>query len=875
MSQGEDTALWQRAKKIFSSGMDLPQAQQAEHVNAACNGDRALHDLVMELLAEDRRQHEATLASPAQALGHAVGAVPLAQGTRIGGCEIVRHISRGGMGDVYLGRRCDVEFEQAVAIKVIRTAWLSDDAMARFDNEKRILARLEHPGITRIIDAGSREDISYFIMEYVAGEPIDVYCERLQLDLAARIDLFCRVCDVVAFAHRNLIVHRDIKPENILVNGEGQVKLLDFGIAKSMRPQAHNLQQTQAVEALLTPQYAPPEQLAGGNVTVACDVYALGALLYRLLTGFNALEFKQNNWSAIEAVIRECVPVAPSDRVRRCGAAAAARRRGFRSVADWARHLRGDLDAVVLTCLCKQPVERYAGCDLLTRDLRCVLSHRPVSVRHHRGAYVVKKFIRRHRLLSALSVALVVTVLVSLILIERQRTAALLQAQRAGEVSAFLVELFRAADPNNDLGQDMTARDLLHTAVSQIRRDDLDADLKNQLLLTLSEVYLNMSALDEAAELLAQVQAPDDVNGEWKTWLDSRRLLATGDAAAALRGLSKVEQNLTPGDPRWLQLWPVKIDALIDLERHDAARAAIEEWLLHSRRQSGVGSVHHAISLRASARWLSRMGLHEAGLEPLQRSLGILQEHLLAPHPEIAQTQMQMAIALRRLQRAAEALPLAQQANAQYRAIHRDRHAVIAASENLLGSILRHLQRPAEALQHYENALHMLEQVFGPDSHRLATPLYNLAILHWRGLGQPQQAVAYFRSAIERVRAHRGADSNNHHFMRIRLAQCLMDLGQVQEAGEIAASAQRFFQQQNAPRGLNLAISEAVLAQWAFAGGRSAEAGDWLLRSVPVMQRHLDADHPSLLRACEVWRALDLPADAQSNDEQKFCVLSL
>src|SRR5262249_14214618 len=268
----------------------------------------------------------------------------LTHGRKVGAYRILREIGRGGMGNVYLAARADDAFQKLVAVKIIRCGMDLDDVVQRFRAERQILAMLDHPNIARLLDGGATEDgLPYFVMEYIEGEPVDVYCERHKLSTPGRLKLFQSVCSATSYAHQNLVIHRDIKAANILVTEDGVPRLLDFGIAKLLAP-GMALELTQTGVRPLTPEYASPEQVRGDALTTASDIYSLGVLLYRLLTGRRPYRSSMSSAAEIERAICEEEPVKPD--------------------------LPRDLSAIVLMALRKDPRRRYVSVDQFSEDVR-------------------------------------------------------------------------------------------------------------------------------------------------------------------------------------------------------------------------------------------------------------------------------------------------------------------------------------------------------------------------------------------------------------------------------------------------------------------------------------------------------------------------
>lgn len=380
---------WNRIEDLFSQAVEHDPGTRSAWLDKQCGTDRELRVQVERLLASD------TEASPlvAAAIGasvrdfHTPSQEP--QVRRIGPYEVLSEIGRGGMGVVYLARRDDDVFRKEVAIKVVKRGMDTDQILKRFLHERRVLARLEHPSIARILDGGSTGDrLPYLVMEYVQGLNLTEYCERHKLTLQERLELFVKVCEAVDYAHRSLVIHRDLKPSNILVDATGTPKLLDFGIAKLLTPdETDESTITSEGARLLTPQYASPEQISGEPITPSSDIYSLGTILYVLLTGSQAHRITTHTpISLLRAICQEEV-VPPS---------AAARKVESPPVPP--HELAGDLDNILLTALRKDRQERYGSVHLLGEDIRRFLADLPVMARPQTLRYRAVKFLRRNRM---------------------------------------------------------------------------------------------------------------------------------------------------------------------------------------------------------------------------------------------------------------------------------------------------------------------------------------------------------------------------------------------------------------------------------------------------------------------------------------------
>jgi serine/threonine protein kinase/tetratricopeptide (TPR) repeat protein len=374
---------WQRVKTILADALEHPSPEdRTAYLERLCGGDTTLMREVEALLAQSTGNLDELAANTPTAFARAAPAQP--PGRRIGSYEIVRELGRGGMGAVYLAKRADGQFEREVAIKLLKRGTDTDEILRRFRAERRILARLEHPNIARLLDAGTTDDgLPYFVMEHVEGQSITEYARHAKLPITERLELFVKVCSAVEAAHANHIVHRDLKASNILVRSDGEPKLLDFGIAKLLEPSDDAIVLTVTDQRRFTAVCVSPEQARGESVTPASDVYALGALLYELLIDFSPHRFatRQPGADEIVRVVCEVEPVRPSLAVGK---------------AELRRQLRGDLDTVILTALAKEPGRRYASASGIAEDIQRYLSGRPIVARKSRALYRARRFLRRN-----------------------------------------------------------------------------------------------------------------------------------------------------------------------------------------------------------------------------------------------------------------------------------------------------------------------------------------------------------------------------------------------------------------------------------------------------------------------------------------------
>ena len=397
---------WARVTALFHEASAYPPAERARWLANHCS-DPAIQSEVEAMLRAYETNPE-FMEQPVAELPRDVESLldvrEVAVGQRIGPFDLVSELGRGGMGEVFAAVRADGHYDQKVALKLVRAGYATAGVVERFRAERQILAGLEHPNIARLLDGGTTEaGTPYLVMELVDGVPIDVFCRARNLSVSERLQLFLHVCAAVQFAHQRLVIHRDIKPANILVTTNGIPKLLDFGIAKVL-DSAGNTEETMLRP--FTPEYASPEQVRGEPVSTATDVYALGMVLYRLLTGRSPYHVESRTHGELAAAITGQEPERPSAAVMRPDDNPAGEpTRSLRLQ----RQLRGDLDFILLKALRKEPEKRYASAAEFAEDIRRHLVGLPVAARKDTWNYLAGKFARRHRTVVAAATLVLVT----------------------------------------------------------------------------------------------------------------------------------------------------------------------------------------------------------------------------------------------------------------------------------------------------------------------------------------------------------------------------------------------------------------------------------------------------------------------------------
>lgn len=769
-------------------------------------------------------------------------------GLLVGAYTLERPLGRGGMGSAWLARRSDGRYEGTVAVKLPNLALLDPVSSERFHREGTMLARLTHPNIAHLVDAGVTEGGQPFlVLEYVEGLHIDEYCDEQRLSPERRLALFQQVLAAVGHAHSNLIVHRDLKPSNIVVAADGSVKLLDFGIAKLLEDGASPAEGslTEVGGLALTPEYAAPEQATGGAVTTATDIYALGVLLYVLLAGQHPTGRHCRTAAEHIRAILDTVPPRLSTAVAASGPSSRAERARVASarattVERLERLYLGDLDNIVAKALRKDPAQRYATVAAFAEDLDHYLKHEPVSARPDTLGYRTAKFVQRHLrgVAAAVACVLLLAILVGFytVRLAAERDRAQLEAEKAATISAFLTELFVGADPYATREtREPTVRELLDIGAARARQELAGQPaLLAEMLTAIGRVYQRLGHSDRAEPLLEQALTL----GRRLPRTESRQLAQTlNDLGVLLR---------------------IKGD-------RTAAAHLLEEALRLRQQLLGPEDKDVAVTLVELGRVYDDQGLLDRA-EPLFReALAIRQRALGDAHRETATSASDLGLLLRQKGDLAPAEDLLRQALDISRKALGDDHPNVATSLNNLGLITadRGDVGGAEAL--YREALAINRKVMGPRHPSVAINLNNLA--HpLRERGQYEEAVAALEEALEIIEPTLGTDHTtaatfNTNFARTRLAQ-----GNAAAAETLLRQALRVREHAFPEDDWRIGVTKSLLGASLTALGRYDEAerllldAKTILKEIPGPQgREAEATHARLAALYESW---DRPDEA-------------
>ncbi len=808
---------------LFAALLECPPAERDRFIDQACHGDPALRQEVLELLST----HFAAGPFFAGLSNDIAAAAPLELESavqpqvEIGPYRTLEVIGHGGMGAVYLAVRVDGEFDQQVALKLIHLDMDTPEIRARFLVERQILARLTHPNIARLQDGGvTDEGRPYFVMEYVEGLPITQFCDEGGLSLEQRLDLFFAVIAAVSYLHRNLVVHRDLKPSNILVGADGQVKLVDFGIAKLLAEASVGADRTRTSKQLMSPQYAAPEQITNGPVTTATDVYALGVVLYELLAGCRPHDRNTMDLSAIQNEM----PPLPSALLKLSRDSAKEQ-----PLLAW-RRIAGDLDNICLTALRPEVERRYPSAERLGQDLKRHLDGVPVLARRNTLKYRLTKFAQRHRRGVIATAGLVALIAVGFVRehglrgeAEQARAAAYKEAAKAVAVSDFLAELLSSVDPAKAQGREVTVAEILDQAAKRLEKGEALRDqvtVEAAVRLTIGNTYRALGKFPQA-----------------KTHLErARELLSRGVSAADPEALKALESLGV-----WYYAQGLNREAEPLLFR-----------LLTLRVQS-LGEDHPdtltAMNLLANVFW--QQGRLDEVESMDRKTLEIRQRVLGEDHPDTLRSLNGLAVTLFSTARYSEAAEMFQQALAAQQRLLGPNHPDTLQLGNNLASAYIELGRYRKGERLLSAVLPARVLVLGEEHEDTAQSMHNLGLTLVKQ-ARYEEAESYLVRAIAARRSFRGKSSA----LESRALESESTLAEVYRDGNRLTDSESLYlitlerQRTNSgPEHAGTLKTASGLAELRLRQGEIAKADALINQVLEAQSRVLGSEHPDVLQS--------------------------
>ena len=874
-----DPRQWAELAALFDEISELEPAKRDERLQALRARDAELAKRLDALLAADAEASgplERSLDEVAPRLHETLldGAWETRAGLVLGRYRLIEPIGSGGMGEVWRAERADGEYRQDVAVKLLKRGMDTQAILYRFLQERSILARLQHPGIVRLLDGGMGEDgRPYYVMEHVRGDIVTAYAKQAQLDVRARVGLVAAIADAVGYAHAQLVVHRDIKPSNVIVDADGAPHLLDFGIAKLLEASGEQTMTGAGMRAL-SPAYAAPEQILGEAVGTAVDVYALGVLLHELLTGRLPHRRASRDPDRLAAELARETSETPSHALARREDLAADY--GHTDRKRLAREVSGDLDLIVTTATRREPERRYATVAAFADDLRRWLARRPITARADNTGYRVGRFIRRHRI-GVGAAALVVVALLSGLgaalwqadlarkaatRADSERDLAHQQARRAERVKDFVLALFREQDPaSRARAAARTPPELIRDGILQVDASLAgDPALQGELLRDLGEIQASLgeaaagsATLKRAWQQLSSVAGADSVAAieaevayagslvHTATNGDGEKLLreATRKLAAAL-GPDHVQVAKAEGTLARIAMVAGRNDEALELARHAGSVAEATYGKGHLETVPAIYMVGVVEGV------LSR---YDDALKTLGEGLAIIERDLGADHVRTITFHSQIGDLLRYQRRFDESIVHVAKALAIARAQLPSRHPMIGGMLFRLADTHRRMGKFDEAEAAFAEGATILAESPGPHHAQLMQAYSVLA----SAKGQHRLAIDRLRIAVEGFRNTTG-DSAHTLLTELALVDALATAGQLVDADRLGASVVRKIAETMAADSYEVGYSNAVTGRLRFLQGRHAEAIPIQRQTLAFLlglydERHLDVAEARLLLA--------------------------
>ena len=848
---------WEILSKALDTLIDLEEAERQEYIEKHFGNNPPIRDELKKLL----HAYEASttfLEDPASYFE------PVEQqriqsliGRHTGSYRILRYLESGGMADIYLASRDDQLFEKTVAVKFLSTDPAASEALLRFDSERNILARLDHPNMARLIDAGVLDDRPYFIMEYVEGNPIDRYLAEHNPDLTERLNLFCQILDAVQYAHQNLVIHCDLKPSNIFVDGEGRVKLLDFGISRWIKTGRKTDQAFH--NGLLTLEYAAPEQIRQEPVTIQTDNYALGLLLFVILTGRHPFKKKSLGRKDLEKAICNQAPNPPSS----IAANHESDRYDLGVPAVLPSQLQGDIDCIILKALSKTPESRYKTAAEFADDISKFLQNRPVDAVKGNRFYRMGKFISRHKTGSTFTAIIILLLAAYGITLQVQNRIITAEKEKSAAVTEFITDLFSASNPYLTEGSDtLQVRTLLHHASNRLGGElETQPEVRAELYHILGKVNQGLGQYDEALNMVQHAledQQPESLDDQFRHQvLQARLLVETARFDEARELLEHLEDNREGMPPEeQAGLYSVFTEYHFQNESYDKALEYTERALDFSTDHFGE---HHRTTLDARIRKAVLLR-DQSEFERADRIFTELLE--MYPVDDVTST-LQFALlhnhyagSLHMQQRFEEAIPHFREAITIREEHLGEDHPSLASSLNNLSSALQSTGNFNEALEISERVLSIYEESYGPEHHYYGTSLSNHGVI-LRNLDRFSEAEETLSKALAIRKSALGEQNTEVANTYYQLANLNHAMGNFTTADSQFETAYKIMTEVVGDRHPGVGH---ILKNWGLMKAQSdniVQARELLSESLEVHEDLFGKDHPSTTAVADQLEELE------------------
>lgn len=838
-----DTAQLQQAQALFEQAFELPIDERDDWLTNQTNTSQAVISKVQQLIRISNRLVSNTETPAGQSPAPIIDALDLALvETNLGHYQLIKSLGQGGMGRVYLAQRNDNAFDKLVVVKLMKGFHRQGSGLQRFHFERQILAKMEHPNIAHLLDGGQCKDgTPFYVMEYVDGYSITEYCQQESISIRERIELFQKICAAVHYAHQNLIIHRDLKPNNILVNQEGEPKLLDFGIAKQIVAEgSEDSPLTRTAIAPMTPSYSSPEQILGQTLSTTSDIYSLGNVLYELLTNHHPHSQDNTDPLRLKVAICERDPNPPSKQVLI----------DTQKKAPWSK----DLDNIVLKALDKAPTRRYQSALQFSDDLQNYKDARPISASRQTWLYRSSKFIRRQRWASAIVAIALLLLGWQQIRVLEQRNQAQENALRAEQNRGFLISIFDTLKPEVSKELNISTQAILDHGAEQLANGLIDQPtVKSDVMLTLANLYNEYGLFDSATKLAEEaLNIQRNLYGDQSLILvDTLNMLSEiyiyqGEFESASSVIQNAFDILSPHKNKQI---PQRVATLNWQSYLHTKLGQIPKAIELSQQSIAIAKTIQDVNLKPLSEALGMLGLayleideYKLAHQTFNKSLSLCIKSYNEMHVSCIDSSDNLGVAL-------SSQGLFDEAEQHYlealRITHKSlgsEHPDVASLQNSLGLLLANTGRFNEAEATLKNAIRIIEESFGTEHPQLTTPLQNLSLVY-RETDRLEEALAMANRSLQLEKKF-----NPNNIIRITgrhytIGLILSRLKRHEEAGEIFAETVKIWTRTRGEQSSFVASARASLAGTLARQGKYALAEQQSREVLEIYRKTLEPDH--------------------------------
>ncbi len=851
---------WTTIKTIVDNVLELPEDERERYIDSECGEDKELKSEVTAFLdsiyesegwlEEQEVYREELLSEIADDLGSISMDYSLI-GKEIGAYTIREKIAEGGMGGVYTAERSDEELDHKVAVKIIKHGRASADNLRRFKREQQILAGMNHPNIARFYNSGTTSDgFPYIIMEYIEGMSITDYCEKNQCTVEEKIDLFKQVLEAVRYAHENLVIHRDLKPGNIFIDKAGNVKILDFGISKLMEDESEDI--TQTGSRILTLRYAAPEQIRQKNITTATDLYALGVIFYQLLAGIGPFDIDDLSHYEAEQLILNEEPPRPSSRS---------------DSTPSKKKLTGDLDAIALKAIRKEPDQRYRVANDFLRDLENYQVGIPVSAHADSIRYRTKKFFKRHQkgiyITSGVLILIIVLTAYYTNRIAQERDFAQLEAERAEEVTEFLVSMLELNNPSENSGDEITINDALNRGINLLEQNDISALNRATILGTIGSIQFNNGDIEQAGVTLEramtlltdsldrQTEESLAIGTEYSEWQETVGNMEEAEHYFQLTD-SLFQANQLQNSLNYIDHQLNYSDFLMELGNHQEALSLLSDLDVRLIQNFGqknsevVDMLANVYNNRGRA--FKNMGQNQQALENLEQALDLKLEVFDENNARIATLYHNMGVVYATVSDFEKAKERAQKAYQIRLNVFNPDHQLVGSTLHLLGNIERGLGNFDQAFEYIEQSVEINRKQHGANHFRYALAIREYATVLSQ-TGRHESALQQIEKGTSIIQNNYGPDHPYYGYMMFTYGEVCYNAENYPDAVKYGDAGLKNFVKNFGENHPNVGRAYANQGKYELEIQEYAVADSLLKKSITILEQHYDTSNAFLAEA--------------------------